>query len=336
MGESVILAGDIGGTKTYLGLFAADRTDFSPASERRYATRDYPDLAALLGAFLRETGARPQQVVLGVPAPVRQLPVRPVNLPWVIDPVPLRTALGEVEVCLLNDLQATAYGVLALKGEDLFILNPGQEDRQGNIAVIAAGTGLGQGGLCWTGTRYVSISSEGGHVSFSPTSEKEAGLWRFMRDRYKDHVSWERVVSGSGLACIYDFLRASGQGEEPEWLRREMAAGDPAEAISRAALAGRAGLAEAALEMFVSLYGAEAANLALKLFATGGVYVAGGIAPKILDKLKDGSFMRAFLAKGRLSAILETMPVKVVLNDKIGLLGAAYWGIHSTTEKKER
>ncbi|MBI2503896.1 MAG: glucokinase [Candidatus Latescibacteria bacterium] len=334
MGRTLILAGDIGGTKSYLGFFAADPADFTPLVERRYASREYPDLGSMLAAFIQETGQNPQRLVLGVPAPVNRLPIRPVNLPWVIDPGQVRATLGVEEILLLNDLQATAYGVLTLKPADLCILNPGTADPQGNIAVLAAGTGLGEGGLCWTGSRYVALPSEGGHVSFSPTSDIEVGLWRFMWDRYQEHVSWERVVSGSGLACIYDFLKASGRGEEPPWLRQEMASGDPAEVISRAALAGSPELAVKTLDLFVSLYGAETGNLALKLLATGGVYVAGGIAPKILDKLKAGSFMQAFLAKGRLRTALETMPVKVVLNDKTGLLGAAYCGVHSTTERR--
>lgn len=334
VGRTLILAGDIGGTKSYLGLFAADRADFTPLVERRYVSREYPDLASMLAAFIREVGQQPQRLVLGIPAPVNQLPIRPVNLPWVIDPDQVRAALKIEDLLLLNDLQATAYGILTLKPADLCVLNPGKPVPQGNIAVLAAGTGLGEGGLCWTGNRYIGLPSEGGHVSFSPTSDLEAGLWRFMWDRFEEHVSWERVISGAGLACIYDFLKASGRGEEPPWLKQELAGGDPAEVISKAALAGRAELAVKALDLFVSLYGAEAGNLALKLLATGGVYVAGGIAPKILDKLKAGSFMKAFLAKGRLRSALEAMPVKVVLNDKTGLLGAAYCGVHSTTERR--
>jgi glucokinase len=335
MGGTVILAGDIGGTKSYLGLFAGDPADFTPLAERRYATRDYPDLAGMLAAFIAETGQRPRRLVLGVPAPVKRLPIRPVNLPWIIDPEEVRAALKVEDVLLLNDLQATAYGILTLKPADLCVLNPGAPDPEGNIAVLAAGTGLGQGGLCWTGSRYVALSSEGGHVSFSPTSDIEVGLWRFMWDRFQEHVSWERVISGPGLACIYEFLKASGRGEEPLWLKQELEAGDPAEVISKAALAGRAELAVKALDLFVSLYGAETGNLALKFLATGGVYVAGGIAPKILDKLKAGVFMKAFLAKGRLREALEAMPVKVVLNDRTGLLGAAYCGAHSTTERRQ-
>jgi glucokinase len=333
MGRTLILAGDIGGTKSYLGLFAANPADFTPLVERRYATRNYADLAAMLAAFIAETGESPRRIVLGIPAPVNKLPIRPVNLPWVIDPDQVCAALKIDEILLLNDLQATAYGLLALKPSDLLVLNPGTPDPQGTIAVLAAGTGLGQGGLCWTGNRYVALPSEGGHVSFSPTNDLEVGLWRFMWDRFEEHVSWERIVSGPGLACIYDFLKTSGRGEEPDWLKQEMAAGDPAEVISKAALAGRADLAVQTLDLFVSLYGAETGNLALKLLATGGVYVAGGIAPKILDKLKAGLFMQAFLAKGRLRPNLEAIPVKVVLNDKTGLLGAAYCGVHSTTER---
>ena len=202
MGRTLILAGDIGGTKSYLGLFAGDQTDFNPLVERRYATRDYTDLASMLAAFIAETGEHPQRLVLGIPAPVNQLPIRPVNLPWIIDPDQVRAALKIEDILLLNDLQATAYGLLALKPADLLVLNPGTPNPQGNIAVLAAGTGLGEGGLCWTGSRYVALPSEGGHVSFSPTSDIEVGLWHFMWDRFEEHVSWERIVSGPGLVCI--------------------------------------------------------------------------------------------------------------------------------------
>ena len=194
------------------------------------------------------------------------------------------------------------------------------------IAVIAAGTGLGEGGLCWSAGRYTAIASEGGHATFGPCSALEVELWRFLHERYRGHVSWERVVSGQGLAAIYDFLCARQPDRADVSLTPEAAQPDRADAIARAGLAGHSALAVAALDLFALLYGREAGNLALKLMSSGGVFVGGGIAPKILAKLRDGRFMEGFMDKGRMSAPLATLPVHVVLNDQTALLGAAYWG----------
>jgi len=322
----VILAGDVGGTKTYLAMYRPRERGFEPVEEARYSTTDFPSLGVLLQAFVEETGQRPTRVVMGVPGPARQLPVRAVNLPWLIDPDELRSALRIEPVHLLNDLEATAYGTRVLQPEDMAVLNEGVEDREGNVAVIAAGTGLGEGGLCWTGDRYMAIASEGGHATFAPSDDLQAELWVYLNQRF-DHVSWERVVSGPGLASVYDFLRDSGRGTEPDWFAAELKqAKDRSGIISRAALEERCALAVQSLELFVSLYGAEAGNLALKFMATGGVYVGGGIAPKIVTRLKGSAFMEGFLNKGRMDEPLRAIPVRVILNDKTALLGAAYWG----------
>lgn len=324
MDAAMMLAGDVGGTKTYLALYRYEKASgtFAAQAEARYTTADYTSLGQLLKAFLTQTGQTVRRLAVGVPGPVRQLPVRAVNLPWLIDPQEMRRTTGVEHVHLLNDLEATSYGTRALAPEDVVALNPAAADPEGNVAVIAAGTGLGEGGLCWSGSRYVAIASEGGHTSFSPTSELEVELWRYLTARV-GHVSWERIVSGPGLTSIYSFLRDSGRGEEPAWLRDELAAArDQAGVIAQAA--GRCDLAESALELFVSLYGAEAGNLALKLMATGGVYVAGGIAPRIASRLQQARFMESFLSKGRLRPALQQVPVSVVLNDKAALLGAAY------------
>ena len=327
MGGIVILAGDVGGTKTYVGFFNPAESGYEPLVEDRVPTADHPSLGRLLAEFAARAGLTPDRVAVGVPGPVRHTPVRGVNLPWLVDPAELRTALGLDEVYLLNDLEATAYGTLVLPPEDTMSLNEGRPDPEGNIAVIAAGTGLGEGGLCWAGRKYVTIASEGGHTDFAPGNAVEAELFLYLRERL-DHVSWERVLSGPGLVQLYEFLRDSGRGEEPEWLARELAQGDPSQTISLAAMEGRCDLAVQALDRFVSLYGAEAGNLALKMLATGGVFVGGGIAPKIVDRMRDGHFMEAFAAKGRLAQPLRHMPVKVILNDKTAFLGAAYWGSH--------
>jgi glucokinase len=325
MGGALIIAGDIGGTKTYLAAFDPAAHGFEPIAERRYETAVYSSAGALLAAFAADTQTTPGRVILGVPGPVRQLPVRAVNLPWSIDPDEISAALAGVEVHLLNDLQATSYGTLVLKPDDLCPLNEGQEDKEGNIAVIAAGTGLGEGGLSWADDRYASIASEGGHSTFSPASELEVDLWRYLNERH-GHVSWERVIAGPGLASIYDFLLERNPDRESAELREELASGDRSDIISRSGLAQRCALAAEALDLYVYLYGCEAGNLALKLMSSGGVFIGGGIAPKILDKLCDGRFMEGFVAKGRMGEPLEDIPVHVVLNDKTGLLGAAYWG----------
>lgn len=321
MDRTLILAADVGGTKAYLGIFDADDDNFAPLCERRYQTPSYPDPESLLKDFIAEAGLAPTRVVLGVPGPTRPTPIEPVNLPWHIDPAPLAAALGVDQVHLLNDLQATAYGLLTLKSEDLLTLNEGRADPEGNIAVIAAGTGLGEGGLCWTGGRYVAIASEGGHASFAPGTHLEIELWHWLYDKF-GHISWERLISGPGLVHIYEFLCHRGDGDGD----LDLSSGDPSRTIAEAALGGQSALATEALDLFVSLYGAEAGNLALKMMAVGGLYVGGGIAPKILPRLQEGRFWEAMIQKGRMADMLRAIPVKVVLNDKTGLLGAAYWG----------
>ena len=335
MDGSVTLAGDIGGTKAYLGIFRSEGEGLSCLEEGRFATTRYSGISELLVSFIETSGQRPEKVVVGVPGPVRHPPVKPVNLPWTIDPVEIGDRLGIADVHLLNDLEATAYGTLVLPPDDLVELNRGTPDDEGNIAVIAAGTGLGEGGLCWTGERFVSIPSEGGHASFAPGTDLESELWAYLFSRF-GHVSWERVVSGPGLVHIYEFFKSSGRGQESDWLGRELASEeDRPGVISRAATSGDE-LASLALDLFVSLYGAEAGNLALKLMSTGGVFVGGGIAPKIADKLRQGSFMKGFTEKGRVADVLEGLPVHIVLNDKTGLLGAAYYGVYLGFQDEER
>ena len=325
MGTPVIIAGDVGGTKTYLAAFDPAAQGFDPLVERRYQTASYASAGELLKTFVSETQINPSRTVLGVPGPVHQLPVRAVNLPYLIDPSEISAVLNGSEVHLLNDLQATSYGTLVLGPDDLCPLNHGQRDPKGNIAVIAAGTGLGEGGLCWAAGRYAAIASEGGHATFGPSSSLEIALWRFLNERY-GHVSWERVVSGQGLAATYDFLCARHPDRADAALQPEAAQPDRADAIARAGLEGHSALAVAALDLFALLYGREAGNLALKLMSSGGVFVGGGIAPKIIAKLRDGRFMEGFMDKGRMGAPLAAIPVHVVLNDKTALLGAAYWG----------
>jgi glucokinase len=244
------------------------------------------------------------------------------NLPWVIEQSVLANQIHLAATLLINDLEASAWGIGALGTEDLVTLNPGAGSVAGNQAVIAPGTGLGEAGLFWDGTRHHVFACEGGHTDFAPRGELQIELLRFLATKF-GHVSYERILSGPGLVNAYEFLCASGCGKESAELAAAMAAGDPAAAISQAALSGRDSLPGKALDLWISVYGAEVSNLALKIMSTGGMFLAGGISPKILPKLKGSLFMEAFLDKGRMRPLVEAMPVHVVTNEKAGLLGAA-------------
>jgi glucokinase len=260
----------------------------------------------------------------GIAGPVKNGRSLLTNLRWTIDARDVAKALGGAEVWLMNDLQATAHGIAALLPEDFLTLNQGEPVADGNQAVIAAGTGLGEAGLVWGGARQVAVGSEGGNTDFSPRTEIDIELLRYLQERY-EQVIWEFVISGFGLLNIYNFLRDTKRGEEPAWLAEEIRRDEKAApaVITRNALEKKSPLCEAALDLFVTYYGAESMNLALKFLATGGVFIGGGIAPKITAKLQDGTFMRAFLGSHRYRDLLQTMPVKVILNDKAALLGAA-------------
>jgi glucokinase len=267
-------------------------------------------------------GLRVKYACFGIAGPVRHGRCEATNLAWVVDAHQLARELAIETVTLINDLEANAYGIAVLEPKDFVVLNEGAPDEEGNAAVIAAGTGLGEAGLYWDGKQHRAFACEGGHADFAPRSALEIELLRYLLPQF-EHVSYERVLSGPGLYNIYKFLRDTGRGEEPAWLTEEMRQHDPSAAISQAALAGKCALCMQALDLFVALYGAKAGNLALTIMAAGGVFVGGGIAPKILGKLTDGTFMAAFTAKGRLKPVLEAMPVRVILNDKTALLGAA-------------
>jgi glucokinase len=315
----MILAGDIGGTKTDLAVFDAD---LGLVARQEFASREHGSLDELVRAFSDQHRLAIDRACFGIAGPVRGGIVTATNLPWTVSAGELSRTLGIDAARLINDLEATAFGVGVLGQDDLATLHAGAPDASGHAAVIAAGTGLGEAGLYWDGRRHHAYASEGGHATFAPRTDLEIALLRFLEADF-GHVSWERVLSGPGLFNIYRFLRDTRRQEEPPWLTEELRRGDPPAAISRAALRGACDLCVAALDLFVKLYGAEAGNLALKAYATGGVYVAGGIAPKILDKLKDGTFVTAFVDKGRLRPVLEAIPIRVVLSDMVSLLGAA-------------
>lgn len=322
----MILAGDVGGTHTRIALFEENAGPLKMRVECVYPSRDHKGLNEILSLFLSSQQATINLACFGVAGPVLHNQVSTPNLPWQVDGRQLAQQIGIKSVWLINDLQAHASGVDDLAPADLIALN--QIDRgPGNAALIAAGTGLGEAGIYWDGVRRWPFPCEGGHADFAPRNDLEIALLQYLLKKF-GHVSCERVVSGQGLKNIYDFLRDSGKEQEPGWLKEELqGADDPVALISQHGLEGKAAICERVLDIFVSLYGAEAGNLALKIMATGGVFVSGGIAAKILPKLTAGAFLQAFVNKGRLRTLLETFPVKVIVNERVGLIGAARYAV---------
>jgi glucokinase len=327
----VILVGDVGGTTTKLAL--VDET-LAFQEIRRYPSRERGSLSDIVREFLRAQSPRVTHACFGVAGPVHDQSVKTTNLPWTVEAADLAPLIGVSDVLLLNDIEAIAHGIGALDDRAFVTLHEGGGVASGNAAVIAAGTGLGEAGLYWDGARQRPFASEGGHGSFAPREDLEVELLRFLLAEY-EHVSWERVLSGPGLFNVYRFLRESGRFDEPRWLAESIREEDPAASIAQCALEGSAPICEQSLELFVSLYGAEAGNLALKMMAVRGVYVAGGIAPKIVDWLKRPSFRRAFVSKGRMRPMMEAIPVRVVMNDRVGLVGAARAAL-STESRQDR
>jgi glucokinase len=323
--SALVLAGDIGGTSTRIGLFEVVGGRLDPVVKEHYVSREHSGLDAMVRAF-RATHAQPiAGACFGVPGPVVHGRVEAPNLAWGVDAAVVARAIDLPEVGLINDLEANAHGIFTLPPADLVVLNEGAPGAVGNIAVVSAGTGLGEAGMYWDGAEHHPFATEGGHADFGAHSDLEVDLLRHLRARFGSHVSAERVVSGPGIANIYEFLRDTGRGAEPEWLARAIREGDPPAVITRAALEGKSDLCAKALDLFVAAYGDEAGNLALKLMARGGVYLGGGIAPRIVDRLRGPAFMQAFTAKGRLEPLLRSMPVKVIVNDQTALFGAARW-----------
>jgi glucokinase len=318
----MILAGDVGGTNARLAFFDVMNGHFRMVSASVFPSREYAGLDQIVSKFVETSKLHPDAACFGVPGPVRNGRVETSNLPWVIESTRLADELNLEKTVLINDLEANAWGIATLDPEDVVSLNQVKGNPVGNQAVISAGTGLGEAGMVWDGSQYRIFATEGGHSDFAPRNELEIELFRYLSGQY-GHVSYERVVSGPGLVNVFHFLRDTGRGTEPQWLTDQMVHADPAAAISRAALDGACALCEQALDLFVSVFAAEAGNLALKVMAAGGVYLGGGIAPKMLAKLSGPLFMHSFAAKGRMQPLLEAMPVKVITNDKTALMGAA-------------
>ncbi len=319
----MILAGDIGGTNSRLALYEVTSDGvLRRVDEARLPSRGSASLEDVLDTFLAQRRPRLAAAGFGLPGPVKGGRVVTTNLPWVVEQARLSAHLQLEHVCLLNDIEAFSHGLPGLEESDFFVLNPGEPGAHGNRAVIAAGTGLGEAGLFWDGRRHHPFATEGGHADFAPVDELQFGLLRFLQERH-GRVSWERVVSGPGLLNVHEYLRDVARVAAPASLPREVIDDDPAATIANAALARACPLAARAIDLFLQLYGAEAGNLALKMMALGGLYLGGGIAPKLLVKLQEPTFMQAFLAKGRMRRLVESIPVRVVLRGGTGLLGAA-------------
>jgi glucokinase len=325
----MVLAGDIGATKTSLGYFSFQDNVLRSQGMCSFPSANYPDFKSILKTFMKDHPCRVQAACFGIAGPVKDGICRTTNLPWVVNTAKLKSLLNIEKVLLINDMEATAYGIQALPKTAFAVLNQGRREAQGTIAIIAAGTGLGEGMLVWDGRGYRPVASEGGHADFAPCTALELDLCKYLMHKF-GHASYERILSGPGFLNIYDFLKKKNFAREPLWLKKELTHGDPSSVITRHALDACSKLCVKTLDLFCAIYGAEAGNLALKFMARGGVYVGGGIAPKILVKLKDGVFRKAFLEKGRFSKMLSQIPVHVILEEKTALYGAAVhaWSCH--------
>lgn len=324
----MLIAGDIGGTKTLLALYDAERGPRRPVAEAEFASARYQGLEAMIDEFLGRHRATARAACFDVAGPVIDGRAQLTNLPWVLEERALCSRLGLRSATLLNDLEAIAHAVPHLQADELRTIKPGRAQPRGAKAVIAPGTGLGEAFLVWGGSEYIACPSEGGHADFAPGDALQTELLGYLRTRYA-RVGYERVCSGMGLPNIYDFLRDSGRASETPALAAELAkASDRTPLIVQAALREPEGdpLCSLTLRSFVSILGAEAGNLALKVLATGGVYVGGGIAPRVLPQLEDGTFAQAFVDKGRFAGMLEDIPVHVIVT-RAALLGAAIYGL---------
>jgi len=331
----MLLAGDIGATKTRLGIFPPGDVLRQPLTEMTFANVLYPDLETIVREFLNRVKVQVDMACFGVAGPVAGKRAALTNLPWIIDEDKLGRELNIPSVCIINDTLAAACALPFLSPGDLQTLNEGNTILNGNMAVIAPGTGLGEAFLTWDGRRYLGYASEGGHGDFAPNNDLEAELFRCLHKKW-GHVSYDRVCSGRGLPEIYRFLKETGRDKEPPWLAERLAAaGDVTPVIVKAALDGEdtSGLCVKTLEIFVSVLGAEAGNLALKVMATGGVYVTGGLPPRILSFLAGGGFMEAFRRKGRMSELVAHLPVHVVLDALVALRGAACCLINDNSKR---
>ena len=328
----MILAGDVGGTKVHLALYNFAEGLLQPIRDQKFPASEFAQLDDVVKRFLGDADGHPAEnldsivaACFGCPGPVRDGRIKLTNLPWSLDSRLLRTSLGIEHIFLINDLEANGYGIPELRKESIFVLHEADATAVGHRGLIAAGTGLGEALLIWDAKQrnHVPIASEGGHCDFAARNDREIALLQYLRRELKGRVSFERVVSGIGIKNVYAFLKDDQKLEEPDWLRERIASEDPNAVIGECAENGSSDLCFQTMQMFSAAYGAEAGNIALKVLATGGIYLGGGIAPKIIKTLQTGAFTEAFLDKGRLSPVLEGIPVRVILDDTCALLGAA-------------
>jgi glucokinase len=320
----MILAGDVGGTKVHLALYNFADGRLAQVRDEKMPSQEFASLDAAVEGFLR-AGEREQIVAacFGCPGPVRDGRLKLTNLPWTLDERELAKALGIQHIFLINDLEANGYGIPELAAESVVTLHKGDAAAVGNRGLIAAGTGLGEALLIWDGTRHRPIPSEGGHCDFAARTDREIALLEYLRRTLNGRVSWERVVSGLGIKNVYAYLRDVEKMDEPQWLRDRMKSEDPNAVIGQCAEDGSSPLCYETMQTFAAAYGAETGNIALKVLAGGGMYLGGGIAPKAMKTLGGGGFVQAYLDKGRLSPVVDAMPVRVILDDTCALLGAA-------------
>jgi glucokinase len=326
----MILAGDVGGTKVHLALYDFEDGKLRPVRDHKFPAAEFNTLEDVVKHFFSGADGNPQvdpsQILaacFGCPGPVRDGRIKLTNLPWSLDSRALSASLSIQHIFLINDLEANGYGIPELAPEKISTLHEGDPAAIGNRGLISAGTGLGEALLIWDGAKHRPIPSEGGHCDFAARTDREIALLQYLRRTLNGRVSFERVVSGLGIKNVYAFLRDDQKMEEPDWLRERMTTEDPNAVIGQCAEDGSSEICKETMEIFAGAFGAEAGNIALKVLATGGMYLGGGIAPKVLKTLQGGSFMQAFLDKGRLSNVLEAIPVQVILDDTCALLGAA-------------
>jgi glucokinase len=320
----MILAGDVGGTKVTLALYDFEQGHLVHKREERFPAQEFPGLEQIIRNFVTVGEcATITAACFGVPGPVRGGRLRLTNLPWDLDSAEMSANLKIPHIFLINDLEANGYGIPELSADQIFTLNVGDASAVGNRAVVSAGTGLGEGLLIWNGKTHVPMASEGGHTDFAARNPLEAELLVYLIKKLGGRVSYERVLSGPGITNIYEFLRDEKGMEEPKWLQDRMKTEDPNAVIGEEGEKGSSELCTKTLEMFAASYGAEAGNMVLKVLAVGGVYLGGGIAPKIMKTMQNGAFMKAFTDKGRLSALTIHAPVRIILESRCALLGAA-------------
>lgn len=325
-----VLAADIGGTKTAMGLFSVSGKELKLVKESTYLSNEHPSFQAVLKRFLSDHQLpQPDRLSIGVAGPVLDGKVKLTNLPWVLDRKQLITDTGVKEASLINDLEATAYGLAGLNEEYIATIHPGNEQATGNIAVLAPGTGLGEAGLYWDGQGYHPFATEGGHCHFSPRNALDVELYQHLSERHQT-VSWEHLISGRGIYRIYRFLRDVKGRKEPAWLTEKLAQDDPAAVISHTAMRELDDTCVETMKLFVGYMATEASNLVLKLKATGGVLLGGGISPKIFPLLKTELFYEQFIHSHRMQHLLKEVPIRVILDSHTALLGAAYCGAYGT------